>query len=164
MPSASAIPRTFGKTLPNGARFRQIDELLIGNHHHLEAEDNCYFLIEYTSGKRYDYSTANSVISNLKKKPSTRDTPQWQYKVQTMRAASKALGEAISHEWLRTATLVPIPPSKARDHQEYDDRMRVICETLPVGFEVDVRELVTQTESHEAAHESNQRLIPAVIN
>ena len=69
-----------------------------------------------------------------------------------MKKCSVALGEAINHEWLKRATLVPIPPSKGKDHPEYDDRMTVICEDIPVEFNLDVRELVTQTTSMATAH------------
>ena len=60
-------------------------------------------------------------------------------------------------DWLKEATLVPIPPSKAKDDPEYDDRMRVICENIPADFKIDVRDLVSQTESYGAAHESDHR-------
>jgi len=35
----------------------------------------------------------------------------------------------------------------------YDDRMTQICHAIPVNFDLDVRELVIQTESLEADHE-----------
>ena len=53
-------------------------------------------------------------------------------------------------------TFVPIPPSKARDHAEYDDRMRRICEGI--DDEVDVRDLVYQTQSTRASHENDDRV------
>ncbi len=139
------------------ARFREIDGLLLEDHYHLRSVDECYFLIEYTSGKRYDYSGANALISNLKKKPSTKTTAQWKYKIDAMSACSNALGEALNPDQLKEATLVPIPPSKAKDDPEYDDRMREICENIPADFKLDVRDLVLQTKSHEAAHESDHR-------
>lgn len=139
------------------ARFQKIDDLLLEGHHDLQAGDECYFFIEYTSGKRYDYSKANDLISNLKKKPSTKNTAQWKYKIDAMNACSNALGKVFNPGWLKEATLVPIPPSKAKDDPEYDNRMRVICENIPADFQIDVRDLVSQTESYEAAHESDHR-------
>ena len=70
------------------ARFQKIDGLLLGDHYHLQAGDECYFFVEYTSGKRYDYSKANRLISNLKKKPSTKSTAQWNYKIDAINACS----------------------------------------------------------------------------
>jgi predicted amidophosphoribosyltransferase len=66
-----------------------------------------------------------------------------------------AFGGAINPHWLADATLVPIPPSKARNHPEYDDRIARICRAIPRS--VDVRELVVQTHSLPADHESGQR-------
>ncbi len=130
---------------------------MLEDHYHLRSVDECYFLIEYTSGKRYDYSKANDLISNIKKKPSTKNTAQWKYKIGVMNACSNALGKVLNPDWLKEATLVPIPPSKAKDDPEYDNRMRVICENIPADFQIDVRDLVSQTESYEAAHESDHR-------
>ena len=132
-------------------------------HSFLNEQDECYFFIEKTSGRDYSYSKANNLISNLKKKPSTKDTAQWDYKLQAMTLCSNSLGTAINHNWLRDAVLVPIPPSKAKDHPEYDDRMKVICEQLDVPFDVDVRDLVTHHSSHEAVHEGGHRLSPTEL-
>ncbi len=35
--------------------------------------------------------------------------------------------------------------------------MRTICESIPVDFQIDVRDLVIQTDSYDAAHESGYR-------
>ncbi len=139
------------------ARFQKIDGLLLEGHYHLLAGDECYFLLEYTSRKGYDYSKANRLILNLKKKPSTKNTVQGKHKIGAMDACSNALGKVINPDWLKEATLVPIPPSKAKDDPEYDDRMRVICENIPADFQIDVRDLVLQTESYEAAHETSAK-------
>ncbi len=50
-----------------------------------------------------------------------------------------------------------MPPSKARDHPDYDDRIAQICRAIQVSFPLDVRELVIQRGSMEAAHVSNSR-------
>ena len=64
------------------------------------------------------------------------------------------MGEALNPKWLADATLVPIPSSKARGHPEYDDRITKICRAIPSDNPVDIREIVTQTESLEADHET----------
>jgi predicted amidophosphoribosyltransferase len=74
-----------------------------------------------------------------------------------MSTCSNALGKSLNPDWLKEATFVPIPPSKAKGDPEYDDRMRVICEKIPAESQIDVRDLVWQTESYEAAHESDHR-------
>ena len=151
-------PTIFGIIWIDVARFQRIDEMIIGNHHHLNGDDECYFLIEFTSHEGYEYSSANSLILNLKKKPSLRSTNQWPHKIEAMDACSNALRQAINHDWLRTATLVPVPPSKNKIDPEYDDRIERICRGIQVGFDIDIRNLVIQTESYDASHESDYRI------
>ncbi len=59
-----------------------------------------------------------------------------------------------------------MPPSKARDHEEYDDRMVQVVNRIQKPFPVDVRELVVQTETIRAAHESpdNRPTVTELVN
>ncbi|AXK82249.1 hypothetical protein DW352_18005 [Pseudolabrys taiwanensis] len=139
------------------ARFQKIDDQNRPDHFHLTPDDECYFLYEYTSGKNYQFSATNSLISNLKKKPSLANTPQYKYKHEAMRACAKDFGEAINSKWLDGATLVPVPPSKAVGDVDYDDRIHKVCQAIPSASPVDVRDLVIQTKSLNAAHESSDR-------
>jgi hypothetical protein len=125
------------------------------DHFYLRADDDCYFFIEYTARRPFNYSDANSFITNLKKKPSKRGTYEWVHKVRAIADAAETLRRELPDDWLENSTFVPIPPSKARDDPEYDDRMSQVLSEL--GGEVDVRELVYQTESMEATHVSEQR-------
>jgi hypothetical protein len=59
------------------AEFTRIDELYRGDYHFLRPDDSCYFLREYTAGKGYAASETNSIVSNLKKSPLKRNTPEW---------------------------------------------------------------------------------------
>ena len=136
-------------------RFRKIDDQNRGHHSYLTADDECLFLLEYTSGQDYSFSATNSLISNLKKKSSLAGTGQYRYKSEAIDACGVALGEAITPKWLAAGTLLPVPPSKARGDPEHDDRILRICRAIPGA--VDVRELVVQTRSLPAAHESDQR-------
>jgi hypothetical protein len=138
-------------------RFRKIDDQNRGHHSYLTADDECLFLLEYTSGQDYSFSATNSLISNLKKKPSLAGTGQYRYKLETIHACGVALGEAITPKWLAVGTLVPVPPSKVRGDPEYDDRILKICQAIPAARAVDIREIVIQTRSLPAAHESGQR-------
>jgi predicted amidophosphoribosyltransferase len=147
------------------ARFLKIDDHNRGDHHHLTADDECYFLYEYTSGQNYQFSATNSLISNLKKKPSLAATPQYKYKQQAIRICGIAFGEAINPPWLARATLVPVPPSKARSDPEYDDRILQICRSIPThGFAADIRELVIQTKSLPAAHEGQRPTVAELLD
>ena len=66
-------------------------------------------------------------------------------------------GESINPKWLGSGTLVPVPPSKARGDPEYDDRITKICRAIPAAGAIDIREIVVQTRSLPANHESDQR-------
>jgi hypothetical protein len=65
----------------------------------------------------------------------------------------------LNDNWLRDATLVPIPPSKDRQNPLYDDRVTAICRGIDAlkPYAVDIRELVEQQMSTNAAHESPDR-------
>lgn len=137
----------------NDAKLTDFNDKSRKDHHYLRAEDDCYYLIEYTRGKSFDYSNANSFINNLKKSPKTRGTWQWRHKQKAIRVAAKTLLRELPDEWLSDSTFVPVPPSKAKNHPEYDDRMLQILAKL----NVDVREVVYQTHTMTAAHESENR-------
>ncbi|HUQ90982.1 MAG TPA: hypothetical protein VM120_04815 [Bryobacteraceae bacterium] len=104
--------------------------------------------------KRAEVSPINKLIYNLKKPMDRRGKPEWHFKETAIRDAGRMLREAINQEWL-SATLVPMPPSKTRDHPEYDDRLLRILQRLGEGLTLDVRELVVMTRSVEPAHLSD---------
>jgi predicted amidophosphoribosyltransferase len=137
--------------------FSRIDETNIQDHSRLRPEDEVYYLFEYTSGRNYAFSATNGLISNLKKPPSRSHLTEYRYKRRAITDCAGGLGGAINHRWLNGATLVPVPPSKARTDPEYDDRITQICRAIPASFALDVRELVIQRESTPAAHESDHR-------
>jgi hypothetical protein len=73
-------------------------------------------------------------------------------RLQAIGQSARALAAAINSEWLDGATLIPVPPSKARGDPAYDDRMSQVCRRIRAGL--DVRELVFQRTSLLTAHES----------
>ena len=69
----------------------------------------------------------------------------------------------MNQEALDRLTFVPIPPSKAKDHRLYDSRLtQMLCAIRPDPL-LDVRELVVQTESTDAVHDSDIRPRPEEI-
>lgn len=140
----------------------EIDELLLPEYYYLNDSDECYFLREYTAGKGYSFSETNNLISNFKKSPAVRHTSQWFYKEQALERLAVELQKSLNLEWLGSATLVPMPPSKAPDHPEYDDRMLQLLQRISLGL-LDIRELLYQEESMEAAHASVSRPRPEEI-
>lgn len=150
-PSASEARMTSGRHLAN-VRFSQIDASNRADHTRLTEQDTCYYLFEYTSGERYDFSATNNLISNLKKKPSTRLAPGYRYKGIAIDQCAADLRDSLNPKWLETGTLVPTPCSKVEGHVDYDDRIERICRG--VGSHADVRKLVRQTASTTASHEA----------
>jgi len=75
----------------------------------------------------------------------------------------RALAIGDNLKWLKTATLVPVPPSKAKDDPLYDDRMRRVPQVLGRDLDLDIRELVLQRTSMGPSHESEARPTPEQV-
>lgn len=133
-------------------RLSKIDASSRPDHFHLTDDDECFYFLEYTSGRNFSFSKANSIISNLKKKPSNSARADYQHKLRVMKEASNTFRSALNADWLNQATLVPVPGSKALGHPDYDNRMELICRGIQNGL--DVRNLVIQQTSTEASHEA----------
>ena len=140
--------------MADGPRFRRIDATNIGDHPHLTAADECYFMFEYTSGKKYDYSATNSLISNLKKKPGSSSFAELQYKDGAIQQCATSISVALNREALPSWTIVPVPPSKHKADPAYDDRLLRVCKLIGATQALDIRELVVQSASTVAAHEA----------
>jgi len=132
-------------------RLTLIDDSNRGDHARLHDDDKCLFMFEYTSGRDYSFSDTNSLIGNLKKKP-TASQAELGYKVGAIRRCAAELREALNPKWLEVATLVPVPGSKATGHPNFDNRMERVARLIQPGL--DVRNLVVQGESTTAAHEA----------
>lgn len=138
-------------------RFRRIDDSNRHDHYHLSADDRCIFLYEYTSGEGYNFSDTNSLISNLKKKPSESWKNGYSYKAKAIGRCAADLAGALNPEWLKAATLIPAPSSKADGHPDFDDRLVRILDGLGLVHQIDARPIVKNTKSRDAAHESSIR-------
>lgn len=80
-------------------------------------------------GRATVFSATNSLISNLKKKPSQRNQLHYVYKGRAINECAAVLGPAINPRWLTGGVLVPMPPSKIRTDAD-DDRVAQICRAL----------------------------------
>jgi hypothetical protein len=137
-------------------RFQYIDETNIGDHTRILASDRVIFLREYTAQKGFAFSDTNNLISNLKKK---KGDGGFHYKARAIDQCATEILNGLHPDWLKTACLVPIPPSKCKTDEAFDDRILRICNGIAskVPFPVDVREVITQADSLRAAHESSDR-------
>ncbi len=132
-------------------RLTAIDSSVMSDHCYLTDDDTCYFFGEYTARRGYSHSYTNQLISNLKKGVDLRGTPQYQYKLRTIRKIAEFLNIIGNSE---DFTFIPIPSSKRKDDPLYDDRLVRILEAYKsLNSSVDYRELVTQQETTRASHE-----------
>ena len=143
---------TSGGSFPRNAT--AIDELTRADHYYLDANDQCAFIGEYTAHAGYQHSQTNQLIHNLKKGMEKRGTGEWYYKERAIEQAAAAFRAVLSEQALTAYTFVPIPSSKARGDPGYDDRMARVLEAIRPSQPIDARELIVQTESMLAAHES----------
>lgn len=134
-------------------RISQIDDSNIADHTRLRSDDSCLYIFEYTSRRNYTFSQTNNLINNLKKKPSA-SAAQLGYKRQAITSCAGYFRATLNADWLATATLIPIPGSKAPGHPDYDDRMTQVC--AQIAPNLDVRTLVRQTASTTASHEAGE--------
>ena len=143
-------------------RLTEIDELTRPDHYWLTAADRCYFLGEYTARKGYSYSQTNQLILNFKKPLDRQGKPEWPYKQFALRQAAAAFRGALG-ENPPAHVFVPVPPSKARASPLHDDRVKRMLLAIWPGQSADVRELIVQLESTDAAHENPARPKPEQI-
>ena len=135
----------------------KIDRLSLPDHPHLRVEDNCFFLGEYTARAGFAYSKTNNLFLNFKKPVTRAGSSEWKYKHEAIEQIAGMLLGALSREWLQSATLVPMPPSKARNDPLYDDRMVQVLKLLGQDLSLDIRELILQRDSTPESHMSSNR-------
>jgi predicted amidophosphoribosyltransferase len=130
---------------------RRIDEWLLPDHSYLESTDGCYFLREYTAGGGFEASDTNNLVLNLKKDTKYRGQPPWKYKLKAIDQCATELRAALGKN-LDGTVVVPIPPSKAIDHPDHDDRILKVATKLCQGTTATVRNMLRQATSTEALH------------
>lgn len=141
-------------------RLTEIDDLTREDHSYLTEDDTCYYLGEYTAREGFDFSKTNSLILNFKKSMDRRGLPEWRYKEQAISTAAAAFHDALDDTAFARLTFVPVPPSKAKDHEMYDDRVTRMLSKIRPDPQLDVRELIVQTQSTGAFHETDERPSP----
>ena len=137
-----------------------IDDLTRPDHTFIEAEDECFYLGEYTARKGYQFSDTNNLIFNLKRPMDRRAQPGWNYKRRAVEKAGRQMREALdalNPKWLSIATLVPMPPSRIKSDPMYDDRLMQLIRVLGAGLQLDIREMIVQRDSTQAAHSVETR-------
>lgn len=100
----------------------------------------------------------NQLIMNLKKEVGRRGMSDWRYKQEAIEKIAMIFSLGLREDFLKKATLVPMPPSKAKTDPEYDDRMLQVA--IKMGSNLDVRELLGMKESVVASHARTDRPNP----
>jgi hypothetical protein len=133
---------------------QQIDETNRRDHWYLDEGDNCHYLYEYTAGQGWRGGETNQLIHNLQKK---RGDGGYHYKAPAIARCARDFSAVLNAEWLAQATIVPIPPSKVKTDQAYDDRMVQVCRAIHAEPPPDVRELVEQIASTDTFKGGNRK-------
>ena len=117
--------------------------------------DECYHMHGFIARGGYGASDANSLILNFKKKPNLKNTPQWKHKLKAVRQ----FAEDLSHELSDDSVVVFVPPSKTRDHDEFDDRFDLLAERLKhLLDDVVIEEPIVRKTSMKSAHDGGDKL------
>jgi hypothetical protein len=143
-----------------GLRFTAIDDLERDDHYYLTPDDKCIFLREYTARAGYQKGETNDLILNFKKTLDRKGRAEWRYKEIALRQIASEFRQAMGEKWISQWTFVPIPPSRCKSDPLYDDRISRMLIEMTKGIRSDVRELVHQTGSMVAAHETDDRPSP----
>lgn len=137
-----------------------IDDSTRRDHYYLEPEDRCYYYGNYTpsshtSGPVWEHSPTNQLICNLKKRPGTKGQNHKAQAIEQIAAQLRLLPS------LQRFIIVPVPPSKARTHAQYDDRIvRILSRLQALRPEIRFRELIVQTQTLDPFHGQDSRLPP----
>jgi hypothetical protein len=138
-------------------RLTEIDDLTRPDHCFLSAADRCFYFGEYSSRAGYDAGPTNQLIFNFKKGVDRKGKPEWKYKERSISEAAAAFASALNPGYAAEATFVPIPPSKAKNHALYDDRMIRMLREMKLAKAADIRELLWQNGTREtAAHDGDR--------
>ena len=139
-------------------RLTAIEDRTRGDHWYLRRTDVCRYLGEYTARKGSLYSATNGLILDFKTAVSRSGRRHWPQKERAITAAAAALRRAMPASELDRLVFVPLPPSKAKDDDGYDDRLVRMLAAVRPERPLDVRELIVQGRSVEPAHRRSARL------
>ena len=138
-------------------RLIKVDPSRLESRQYLQPSDDCYYFGEYVPGEGYKYSPTNQWILNFKKPLDRRGR---RHKEDAIETAAQRFRQAIESEALDRTTFVPIPSSKCKDDLHYDDRLLRMLKLIRPVPSLDIRELLVQSHSVKADHESDNRKSP----
>jgi hypothetical protein len=131
-----------------------LDDHARTDHPYLSASDCCWCLSRYIAGPGYRGGSVNQLIANLKCAPTIvlDDPVRRTHKQHAIEMAAEVLRRAVSRDWVENATWIPIPPSRAVTHVDYDDRLARVLRVAFTPYDADVRVALYQQHSQPADH------------
>lgn len=142
-------------------RLLKIDELSIDDHCYLRSDDVCYYFMEY---RPTITDEVKSIIMNFKKSLDRKMLPDYPYKIKTTNSLAELLRQNIPEFQQSDTILVPIPPSKSKDHPLYDSRVYDLLEIFCNGREnSDLRDLISTKGQLSPSHSATIRPTPGDI-
>lgn len=122
--------------------------------HRLGPDDVCYYWREYTAQRVYHHSPTNQLIANLKIEPSEKH--RLHHKQAAIGQVADEMISLLRENIFEKYGFVPIPPSKKREDENYDNRLiRILrCIETKLSQKMDIREPFYQKETTEAAHKA----------
>lgn len=110
----------------------------------------------------YRGGDTNQLIVSFKCPPTTTamNIGRGTWKSRAINEVAVAIRSAVGKRNAKELTWVPVPPSKAVGHADYDDRLSRTLEKAFLGFDADVRLLLRQATSTKSDHDSPERLTP----
>lgn len=93
-------------------------------HSDLESSDSCYYLRDYIQGKGWQGGQTNDLILNLKKSVTFKNKSSYVYKKEAISKVAWEISQQLKvYRNIDDFVFSPVPPSKAKNHPEYDDRL-----------------------------------------
>lgn len=137
----------------------KVDDLIRPDHSYLGPEDECFFIRSYKPREGFLGGDTNSLILNFKKQMDRKGLPEWHYKNLAIKKIAEEFASTIPLPWLQQATLIPIPPSKARENPLYDDRMLQVLYLVSklIGITCDIRDLILHNSDMISSHQTELR-------
>ena len=134
---------------------RVIGDMERSDHTYPEPDQICCHFGEYTVRGGYRGSATNSLIYNLQKDPSKKNSEEWKYKLQAIEKIGKLIGSNLKKDTPSRFTFVPAPTSKPPTDSGYDDRLMQVIEAIEP--KVAVCPLLETVNVRKPAHKSTQR-------
>jgi hypothetical protein len=125
-------------------RLTQIDEISLADHRYIQIQDRCFHFGECFARGEAPFGAMHRLIVDYQCKPSlvAADPQRRMHKERALATIAAGLRAAVSRQDAERYTWVPIPPSKATDDPDYDDRLVRTLLSAFAGYAVDVRSML----------------------